>query len=111
MRPSVLSLEFEGTMGVLRNDGALVEEGSPVAKPLNPDNRTSSPEPIVVEAVVGKDGGVKNVRLISPPGSKLAGAVVDAVKRWRYRPLYENGQPVEFTTRITFDFPAPHGKP
>jgi outer membrane biosynthesis protein TonB len=52
---------------------------------------------------------VEDVRLLSSPASKLAEAVVSAVKQWRYRPFYRDGKPVEFVTRITFDFSLPNG--
>lgn len=95
----------------LRNDGALVEEGSPISAPLDLGTHTSVSKPIVVEAVIGKDGGVRDVQLISSPATRLALAVMQAVKQWRYRPFYRNGEPIEFTTRITFDFSAAAGKP
>lgn len=98
-------------VGSLRVEGGLVEEGSvsPTFSPLNLDGQTLVSKPIVVEAVIGKDGDVKQVRLVSSPASSLAKAVVSAVKLWRYRPFYRNGQPVEFITRITFDFSLPNG--
>jgi TonB family protein len=94
----------------LRVDGGLVDEGSvsPTFAPLNLDGQTLDPKPIVVEAVIGKDGGVEDVRLLSTTTSELAEAVVSAVKQWRYRPFYRDGQPVEFVTRITFDFSLPN---
>jgi TonB family protein len=97
--------------GRLRIDGGLVDEGSvsPTFAPLNLDGQTLDSKPIVVQAVIGKDGGVEDVRLLSSPASKLAEAVVSAVKQWRYRPFYRDGKPVEFVTRITFDFSLPNG--
>lgn len=91
----------------LRADGALVEEGMPVSTPLHVYHSGAVPKPIVVEAVIGADGEVKGVRLLSSPASRLAQAVIAAVKQWRYRPFYENGEPVEFKTRITFNFSLP----
>jgi TonB family protein len=94
----------------LRVDGGFLDEGavSPTFAPLNLDGQTLSPKPIVVEAVIGKDGEVENARLVSAPSSRLAEAVVSAVKQWRYRPLYRDGQPIEFVTRITFNFSLPN---
>jgi len=34
----------------------------------------------------------------------LAGAAVDAVRQWRYRPYVLNGQAVEVETEITVNF-------
>ena len=105
------ALQSTTQMGSLRVDGGFLEEGSvsPTFAPLNLDGQTLDAKPIVVEAVIGKDGGVENVRLVSSPASKLAQAVVSAVKLWRYRPFYRDGQPIEFVTRITFDFSLPSG--
>lgn len=91
----------------MRADGALVEEGAVVPPTANTGAQEAPPGRIVVEAVIGRDGDVKNVRLISSPASQLAQAVMDAVQEWHYRPFYRNGQPVQFTTRITFDFSIP----
>jgi TonB family protein len=98
-------------IGRLRIDGGLVDEGSvnPTFAPLNLDGQTLDSKPIVVEAVIGKDGSVEDVHLVSSPASSLAEAVMAAVKQWRYRPFYRDGQPVEFVTRITFDFSLPNG--
>jgi TonB family protein len=93
-------------VGSLRVDGGLVEEGSvnPTFAPLNLDGQTLDSKPVVVEAVIGTDGAVKEVRLVSSPASSLAQTVVAAVRQWRYRPFYRNGRPIEFVTRITVDF-------
>jgi len=111
MSSSVLITRTEEPTGALRSDGALVEEGTPISMPLHLASQTSVPEPIVVDAVIGMDGRVRDVRLISSPASQLARAVVEAVSQWRYRPFYENGAPAEFTTRITFDFSGNSRKP
>lgn len=108
MWPAGLSLQFKGLMeGILRNDGALVVEGARHSSLSNPSNRESVPKPIVMEAMIGTDGTVRNVQLISPRDSKLAAVAVAAVRQWRYWPLYENGRAIEFATRITFDFWGP----
>jgi TonB family protein len=99
-------------MGGLRVDGGLVEEGSvtPTFAPLNLDGQALASKPIVVQAVIGKDGEVEDVRLVSSQASQLAQAIVSAVKLWRYRPFYRNGQPIEFVTRITFNFSLPNAE-
>lgn len=58
---------------------------------------------VVLRAVIGKDGTVQNVQLLSGPPI-LAWAVLDAVLRWRYMPYLRNGEPVEVETQITVDF-------
>jgi len=59
--------------------------------------------PVVLMAVIGKDGSVQDVRVESGL-PLLAQAAIDAVKQWRYRPYLVNGEPVEVDSRITINF-------
>ena len=61
---------------------------------------------VVLRAMIGKDGAVQSVRLVSGP-TILASAVMDAVRQWRYTPYYRNGEPIEVETQITVDFIIP----
>ena len=54
-------------------------------------------------ALIGKDGKIRNLKLISGP-SPLVDAASDAVKRWVYRPTLLNGQPLEVITDINVNF-------
>ncbi len=58
---------------------------------------------VVLRAVIGKDGTVQDVQLISGP-SLLTSAVMDAVHKWRYKPYYQDGEPVAVETQITVEF-------
>jgi protein TonB len=58
---------------------------------------------VVLMAMIGKDGTVKDVRVESGLPI-LAQAAIDAVKQWRYKPYLMNGQPVEVDSRITINF-------
>lgn len=58
---------------------------------------------VVLQAVIGKDGKVKNVRVISGH-PMLSQAAEKAVKEWEYKPYVLNGQPVEIDTNITVNF-------
>ena len=62
--------------------------------------------PVILEVKVGKDGGVQEVTVISG-NSMLAIAASDAVRKWRFRPLVQNGRAVQFLTRIKVDFVLP----
>jgi TonB family protein len=60
---------------------------------------------VTLKALIGKDGTLRNIRLVGPrPPSLLSGSVLEAVKKWRYQPRIENGMPVEVETQITIDF-------
>lgn len=56
-----------------------------------------------LEAVIGTDGTVRTLNLLSG-NPILARAAVDAVRQWRYRPTLLNGAPVEVQTYITVNF-------
>jgi TonB family protein len=58
---------------------------------------------VVLEAQIGKDGRVKDVKVISG-NSLLAAAAVDVVREWRYEPFKLSGEPVEMTTQVSLNF-------
>jgi TonB family protein len=62
--------------------------------------------PVVLHVLVGKDGVVREVKVISG-ASMLGAAAVDAVRQWRFRPYPANSQPVDFDTQVTVDFTLP----
>ena len=61
---------------------------------------------VVLNAVIGKDGSVESVKVISGH-PMLTQAAVDAVKRWRYKPYYLNGEAVQAETEIKVKFAPP----
>jgi protein TonB len=50
--------------------------------------------------VIGKDGSVQHVTLVSSPDPLLTKAAQDAVQQWVYRPTLLNGDPVEVLTTV-----------
>ena len=58
---------------------------------------------VVLEAVIGFDGAVNEVRVISGH-ALLQQSAVDAVSQWRYKPTYLNEVPVEVVTTVTVNF-------
>ncbi len=58
---------------------------------------------VVLKAVIGKDGRVDDLQVVSGH-PMLAQAALGAVKQWRYKPYYLNGQPVAIDTTITVNF-------
>ena len=61
---------------------------------------------VVLQATIGKDGSIKNVKALSGPPI-LERAASDAVRQWKYRPYTLNGQPVEIDTQVSVAFKAP----
>jgi TonB family protein len=59
---------------------------------------------VVIKAVIGKDGHVKNAEIVSSPHPSLSSAALDAVGQWRYKPYLLNGEPIEVPTHINLTF-------
>lgn len=60
---------------------------------------------VQIEATIDKQGIVTNPKVIK--GDRvLAAAALDAVRQWRYKPYYLDGEPVEVQTEITINFKA-----
>lgn len=56
-----------------------------------------------LEAVIGRDGAIRNLRVVSGP-PLLVAAALSAVERWRYQPTLLNSEPVEVATEIEVHF-------
>jgi len=63
--------------------------------------------PVQLLATIGKTGNITAVKTLSGEPT-LARAALDAVKQWKYKPYYLNGEPVEIQTQITVNFKLPH---
>jgi protein TonB len=59
---------------------------------------------VVLRAVIGKDGRVLSVGVISGP-AMLQQAAIDAVEQWVYKPYLLNNVPTEVNTTIKILFP------
>jgi len=59
---------------------------------------------IVLEAVLSKEGTIKDVSVLRGLGLGLDQAAVDAVTQWRYTPTLYNGEPVEVVLTVTVVF-------
>lgn len=81
--------------------GALVQQVEPVYPA--PARITRVQGTVQLAAVIGRDGTIRDLRVISGH-PMLVRAAVDAVRQWRYRPYILNGQPVEVETQISVNF-------
>ncbi len=62
--------------------------------------------PVVLDALVDKDGTVEKLSTVSGD-PLLAAAATDAVRQWRFKPFFRNGSPEVFQTQITVSFRLP----
>ena len=58
---------------------------------------------VVLQALIAADGSIENLHVMSGPAI-LASAAQQAVREWRFKPVYQNGQAVETRATITVNF-------
>jgi TonB family protein len=61
---------------------------------------------VVLQAVIGKDGHVSELHVISGP-PMLQQAALDSVKQWTYEPFLLNGEVMEGLTTVNVEFQIP----
>lgn len=58
---------------------------------------------VLMQALIGADGVIEELHVISGPAI-LAAAARQAVLKWRFKPYLQNGRPVETQARVTVNF-------
>jgi TonB family protein len=58
---------------------------------------------VLLQAFVGPDGGIRDLRVLSGP-SILVSAALEAARQWRFKPYLQNGQPIETQAKIIVNF-------
>lgn len=58
---------------------------------------------IVLKAVIGKDGAIEDLSVVSGP-VELQNSAIDAVRQWVYKPYLLNGVPTEVQTTIHVNY-------
>jgi protein TonB len=81
--------------------GQILQKTTPVYPPIARAAHVGGT--VVLHAIIGKDGSIQNLSVISGP-PMLVGAATDAVRQWRYKPYLLNGDPTEVDTTITVNF-------
>ncbi len=88
--------------------GKLLLRVAPVYSPIAKAARIQGT--VVLEAVIGKDGLLNSITVVSGP-PLLQQAAIDAVKQWKYQPYLLGGEPVEVKTILNIDFALNGGEP
>jgi protein TonB len=63
--------------------------------------------PVQLQATISKNGDIGNLKVVSGD-AVLAHAAQEAVKQWKYKPYYLNGEPVQIETQILVNFRLPN---
>jgi periplasmic protein TonB len=111
--PGVLNLPFAGPTAppapprIERVRISVMSEGQLLnrVEPVYPHMAvvTGTQGEVRLHAIIAKDGSIQSLNVVSGH-PMLVGAAVDAVRQWRYRPYYLNGDAVEVETFITVNF-------
>ena len=83
------------------SQGLLIHKVTPQYPPLARQARIQGT--VVLQAVIGKDGSIQGLHVVSGH-PMLTNSALEAVKEWRYKPYYLNGEPVEVETTINVNF-------
>ncbi len=59
---------------------------------------------VVLEGMIGADGAIAGLKVVSTDHAGLAIAALDAVRQWRYEPSRLNNVPVAVATTVSFTF-------
>ena len=59
---------------------------------------------VTLEAVILRDGGVGEIRVVRGLGMGCTQAAIEALKQWRFNPGRRNGRPVDVYFELTVDF-------
>jgi TonB family protein len=98
-KPSLATLRI--SQGV--SQGLLIKRVQPKYPPAALAVRAQGA--VLIEATINKEGNVTNLKVLKGD-PLLARAAVEAVRQWRYKPYYLDGDPVEIETQITVNFKA-----
>jgi periplasmic protein TonB len=58
---------------------------------------------VILDALISRDGSIQDLRIVSGP-TILASAAMEAVRQWRFKPYYQEGEAVETQAHITVNF-------
>ena len=59
---------------------------------------------VILSAIIGKNGQIRDLEVLSSPSNLFAEAATKAVSHWEYEPYQLNGKPVEVETTINVIF-------
>jgi protein TonB len=81
--------------------GRIMSKVDPIYPPDARDEKISGS--VVLHAIIGTDGAVQDLHVISGP-MRLQAAALEAVRQWRYEAYVLNGSTVVVDTTVTVNF-------
>jgi protein TonB len=86
------------------SQGLLIKQVQPVYPPQAIEMRVQGS--VQMQATISKEGKISDLKVVSGD-PVLARAAVNAVRQWKYKPYYLNGDPTEVQTEIIVNFRLP----
>jgi TonB family protein len=86
--------------------GALISRPVPVYPDSAKANHISGT--VTLHAIIGADGHINALQLLSTPDADLAISAIASVRKWLYKPYILNGAPTDVDTTITVNFIMGH---
>ncbi len=83
------------------SEGMLIHKVTPIYPPLARQARIQGS--VVLQAVISKSGTIENLHVVQGH-PMLTQNAIEAVKQWKYKPYFLNGEPVEVETVVTVNF-------
>jgi protein TonB len=117
--PKELSLETRVDFGLPPESAATTDSDQPVlptglvlpvivtnVEPVYPDDlrRARIEGAVALQAVIGKDGDVGEIHVLSSSDPRFNLPSIAAVRQWKYKPASQNGKPVAVYYTITAEF-------
>jgi TonB family protein len=59
---------------------------------------------VILNVLIGKDGHVENVSVITATSPLFVESSLNAVQQWVYKPTLLNGEPVSVSTTVTLSY-------
>jgi TonB family protein len=96
------------TMNAAENLKISAEAAEVVSQPVRPGYPVLARQmkvqgSVILQALIGRDGLIQDLHVLTGPPI-LADAAEQAVRQWRFKPHYQNNEPVETQTSITVNF-------
>ena len=82
--------------------GSIISKVPPIYPERAKQNHVSGS--VVLRAIIGRDGRVRSLQVMSTEDSDLAVAALQSVRQWIYTPFLLNGLPTEVDTTVTVNF-------
>ena len=94
----ILAKKFDKSSTPPKTKKAVVPEGS------NASANHGGMGAVLFEVSVGKDGLVKEVKVLESPNQYLSEDVIKAFMQWEFTPLLVDGEPKEFSFKLRLPF-------